>query len=79
MLAIEFAEHLIANITAYASLPKQSYPLNVRVVPPLLPATFSSRVAPYEDIPFEKAHKIYQKINKCIRQNTSFDHLLITN
>ena len=73
------ADLLMQNLQAYASLPKQSYPLNVRVVQSVIPHPHSCPNPSYGDISYDKSHNLYQKIKKCLRQKQSLDTLDVPN
>ena len=70
---------LMQNVQAYASLPNQSYPLNVRVVPSIIPCANPCPNPSYNDISCDKRHNLYQRIKKCIRQNKSLQSLDVPN
>ena len=64
---LPFADLLIANLTSYSSMPNQSYPLNVRMLPKLKAADELCPNPPYSDITYRKRHNLYQKLKKCLR------------
>ena len=67
------------NLQAYASLPNQSYPLNVRVVQSLILLTHPCPNPPYGDISYDKSHNLYQKTKECLRQKQSLHSLDVPN
>ena len=73
------ADLLMQNSQAYASLPNQSYPLNVRVVPSIIPHHTTCQNPTYCDIPYDKRHNLYQKVKKCLRQKQSLGTLDVPN
>lgn len=77
--SLPLADLLIQNIIAYASLPKQSYPLNVQITPSLLAASESCGDPPYSDLSHDKNHNFYQTIKKCIRMKQPLDVLEVPN
>lgn len=73
------ADLLMQHLQAYASLPNQSYPLNVRVVQSLIPLTHPCPNPSFGDISYDKSHNLYQKIKKCLRQKQSLHSLDVPN
>lgn len=74
---LQLADLLVQKIEVYAPLPKQSYPLNVRVVPSTIAHSTLCPDPPYEDIAYDKSHNLYstRKSRNALVSNKSLDML----
>ena len=78
-LVCHFAQDLIANLTFLCVPATTILPTQCPAGQSLLPSSPSQCIVPYQNIPPDKAHNLYQRIKTCFRQKVAFDHLLVPN